>query len=83
MVKRALLIGVDAYQHGLVPLTSPVKNVERLDQVLRNSEIGGYEVKLLPNPTAQEMRIEIEQLFAMCSRSDLLYIFFPESQTFF
>lgn len=76
MVKRALLIGVDAYQHGLDPLSTTVKNVERLAQVLRNSEIGGYEVTALPNPTAQKMGIEIEQLFAMCSKSDLALFFF-------
>lgn len=76
MVRRALLIGVDAYQHGLDPLSTTVKNVERLAQVLKNSEIGGYEVTALLNPTARKMGIEIEQLFVRCSKSDLALFFF-------
>lgn len=76
MVRQALLIGVNAYQHGLDPLSTTVKNVERLAQVLRSSEIGGYDVIALPNPTARKMGIEIEQLFVRCSKSDLALFFF-------
>jgi branched-chain amino acid transport system substrate-binding protein len=51
MAKVALLIGVSQYEPGLTPLPAAAKDVEAMQQVLLNPEIGGFDdVTLLINP---------------------------------
>ena len=50
MGRYALLIGISNYNAGLTPLPSAVKDVDALQQVLLNPEIGGFvesDVKVL------------------------------------
>ena len=77
MAKIALLIGVSEYEPGLTPLPAATKDVEAMQQVLENPDIGGFdEVKVLVNPPRQEMEEAIEMLFDDRQRDDLLLLFF-------
>ena len=76
MAKRALLIGVNEYKVGLAGLSSPIKNVEALREILEDQN--GYRVSCLPNPSVQEMRREIELFFLNnnLERDDIGLLFF-------
>ena len=79
MAKVALLIGVSEYESGLNPLPSAVKDVDAMQQVLVNPDIGGFppdNVSLLKNPNRQTMAEAVEQLFAGRRKDDLLVLFF-------
>ena len=77
MAKVALLIGVSEYQPGLNPLPGSVLDVDALREVLVHPEMGGFaETYVLKNPQRQEMEDAIYQLFANCSRDDLLLFYF-------
>ncbi|MEH1825371.1 MAG: ribosomal protein L7/L12 [Nostoc sp.] len=77
MAKVALLIGVSEYEPGLNTLPAAVKDIEALQRVLKDSEMGGFdEVKALPNPDRQTMESEIETLFSGRAKDDLVLLFF-------
>ncbi|MEH2161370.1 MAG: ABC transporter substrate-binding protein [Nostoc sp.] len=77
MAKVALLIGVSEYEPGLTPLPAATKDVEAMQQVLLNPQIGGFDdVTLLINPQRQTMDEAIERLFSDRQRDDLLLLFF-------
>ncbi|MEH2464151.1 caspase, EACC1-associated type [Nostoc sp.] len=77
MAKVALLIGVSEYEPGLTPLPAATKDVEAMQRVLQNPEIGGFdEVKVLVNPRRQAMEEAIEILFDSRQRDDLALLFF-------
>jgi uncharacterized caspase-like protein len=77
MVKIALLIGVSEYQSGFTPLPAAKKDVEAIQRVLQNPEIGCFdEVKQLINPEPQPMLEAIETLFNGRQKDDLLLLFF-------
>ncbi|OUL23313.1 ABC transporter substrate-binding protein [Nostoc sp. RF31YmG] len=77
MVKVALLIGVSEYEPGLTPLPAAIKDLEAMQQVLENSEIGGFdEVTPLVNPQRHEMEEAIETFFDNRQKDDLLLLFF-------
>ena len=77
MVKVALLIGVSEYEPGLNPLPGAVKDIEALQRVLKDAEMGGFDdVKALSNPNRQTMESEIETLFSGRDKEDLVLLFF-------
>lgn len=77
MAKVALLIGVSEYEPGLTPLPAATKDVEAMQRVLQNPEIGGFDyVKVLLNPQQHEMAVAIETLFDGRQQDDLLLLFF-------
>ncbi|MEH2213977.1 caspase family protein [Nostoc sp.] len=77
MAKVALLIGVSEYEPGLNPLPAAVKDIEALQRVLKDLEMGGFDdVKALPNPDRQTMESEIETLFSGRAKDDLVLLFF-------
>ncbi|MEH2008221.1 caspase, EACC1-associated type [Nostoc sp.] len=77
MAKLALLIGVSEYEPGFTPLPAARKDVEAMEQVLRNPEIGGFDhVIPLINPQQHEMGVAIQTLFDGRHRDDLLLLFF-------
>ena len=77
MAKVALLIGVSEYEPGLTPLPATTKDVEAMQGVLQNPEIGGFDdVKVLINPQQYEMGVAIQTLFDSRQRDDLLLLFF-------
>jgi uncharacterized caspase-like protein len=77
MAKFALLVGVSDYEPGLNPLPSALKDIEAMQRVLQNPQVGGFDkVKILTNPDSHTMQYEIEMLFSACSKSDLVLLFF-------
>ena len=58
----ALLIGVSEYKHGLNPLPSAVKDVEAMQRILVNPEMGGFaeaDIKVLRNPQPDDIAYAI------------------------
>ncbi len=79
MAKIALLIGVSEYNHGLNPLPCAVKDVEAMQRVLVNPEMGGFalsDIKVLKNPQANDIAYAIYHLFADRQKDDLLLFYF-------
>ncbi|MEM9156314.1 MAG: caspase family protein [Cyanobacteria bacterium P01_F01_bin.33] len=77
MAKLALLIGVSEYESGFNSLPAAVRDVEALQRVLLDPEMGAFdEVKPLLNPDRQTMEDEIYALFSRCSKEDLVLVFF-------
>jgi hypothetical protein len=77
MAKVALLIGVSEYEQDLKPLPAAPKDVEAMQWVLQNTEIGSFdEVKPLLNPDPEAMRVEIETMFKGRKKDDLVLLFF-------
>ncbi|MEM9807107.1 MAG: caspase family protein [Cyanobacteria bacterium P01_D01_bin.56] len=77
MKKVALLIGVSEYEPGLTPLPASVRDIEAMQRVLEDPQVGNFhEVKQLANPTRQKMEEEIEALFSARSKDDLVVLFF-------
>jgi uncharacterized caspase-like protein len=77
MAKVALLIGVSEYEPGLNPLPAAVKDIEAMQRVLKDPEMGGFDtVKTLSNPDPQTMQYEIETLFSSATKDDLVVLFF-------
>ncbi|MDQ2098934.1 MAG: SUMF1/EgtB/PvdO family nonheme iron enzyme [Tychonema bourrellyi B0820] len=72
-----MLIGVSEYQPGLNPLPAAVKDIEALQRVLQDPEMGGFdEVKTLANPEPHAMQLAIETLFDSRAKDDLILLFF-------
>jgi hypothetical protein len=78
MVKVALLIGISEYREGLSGLPGTQKDISLMQQVLQNSEIGGFDqVDLLANPDRTQMESAIETLFTENrNRDDLVLLYF-------
>lgn len=79
MAKVALLIGVSEYEPGLNPLPAAVKDIEAMQELLLNPEIGSFaepDVIVLKNPERQAMEEAIESLFAGRHKDDLVMFFF-------
>jgi hypothetical protein len=77
MAKVALLIGVSEYEIGLNPLPAALKDVEAMQRVLSDLEIGGFdEVKTLINPDPLAMQEAIENVFYPRRRNDLTLLYF-------
>ena len=75
--KIALLIGVSEYGEGIPSLSAPLNDVTALKRVLENPKMGGFdEAKTLTNPDPTAMRIAVQQIFAVCSKEDLVLLFF-------
>ena len=76
MAKIALLIAVSEYESGLNPLPATIKDVEAMQRVLQNPEIGGFEVECLLNPDPLQMQTAIENLFLDSQRDDIVLLYF-------
>jgi formylglycine-generating enzyme required for sulfatase activity len=79
MAKIALLIGVSEYQPDLNPLPSAVKDVEAMQRILVNPEMGNFalsDITVLKNPQRQDIEDAIYHLFADRQKDDLLLFYF-------
>jgi hypothetical protein len=77
MEKVALLIGISEYHHGLNPLPNAINDIEALREVLEDSNRGAFDsVRLLPNPSRQEMEEAIYDLFSNREPDDLVLFYF-------
>lgn len=79
MARVALLIGVSEYEYGLNPLPGAIKDVEAIQQILLNPEMGEFadaDIVLLKNPVRQKMEEAIEHLFSGRRKDDLVLLYF-------
>ncbi|MBM0744086.1 caspase family protein [Phormidium sp. CLA17] len=79
MAKIALLVGVSEYEPGLNPLPGAVKDVDAMQRVLADPELGGFaeaDITVLKNPQRQAMEDEIYRLFSDRKKDDLLLFYF-------
>ncbi|MFN6475844.1 caspase, EACC1-associated type [Nostoc sp. DedQUE07] len=79
MAKVALLIGVSEYGADITSLLAATKDVEAMQRVLLNPEMGGFaetDVTALKNPDRQEVEDAIYRLFANRQKEDLLLFYF-------
>jgi formylglycine-generating enzyme required for sulfatase activity len=75
--KIALLIGVSEYEPGLNPLPGAVNDVDAMQRVLANPEMGEFaDIAVLKNPQRQDIEDAIYKLFANRSKDDLLLLYF-------
>ncbi len=75
--KMALLIGVSEYGAGIPPLLSALNDVQAMERVLQNPNLGNFaQVERLLNPDSVAMRIAIQKLFKNAGKEDLLLFFF-------
>jgi formylglycine-generating enzyme required for sulfatase activity len=74
--KIALLIGVSEYGAGIPPLLSALNDVQAMERVLQNPNLGNFaQVERLLNPDSVAMRIGIQKLFKNAGKEDLLFYF--------
>ena len=79
MAKIALLIGISKYEAGLAPLPKAEKDVDAMQRVLVNPEMGDFapgDVTVLKNPQRQEMEDAIYHLYANRQKDDLVLFYF-------
>ncbi|HNT49847.1 MAG TPA: caspase family protein [Cyclobacteriaceae bacterium] len=73
----ALIIGVSDYQNPELKLDKPVKDAEKLREVLtRDYTFNNRDIKFLANPTRQSVLKELVQLRKELSKRDNLLIFY-------
>lgn len=77
MAKVALLIGVSEYGEGLSNLPGTLEDLQAMQRVLENPQIGGFDkVEVLPNPNRTDMERAIETLFNEDRRRDDLVLLY-------
>ncbi len=73
----ALVIANDQYDDpGLRSLVAPAQDATALAEVLADPSVGGFEVRVLHNAAAQEIRFAVEDFFADRAPEDLLMLHF-------
>jgi formylglycine-generating enzyme required for sulfatase activity len=77
MAKIAYLFGVSEYESWLDPLPAAVKDVDAMEIVLRDPQIGGFdEVEAFRNLGSGEIRDRMETLFTNRQADDLVLLYF-------
>ncbi|NJL91017.1 MAG: SUMF1/EgtB/PvdO family nonheme iron enzyme [Coleofasciculaceae cyanobacterium SM2_1_6] len=79
MGRYALLVGISTYPDGLNPLPSAVRDIDALQEVLIDPEIGGFaesDVEALKDVDETAIRKGISRLFANRNSDDLLLFYF-------
>ena len=75
--RSALIVASDDYTDpGLRQLRAPASDAQALAGVLRDPEIGGFEVRTLLNEPAHEVTLAVEEFFADRRPDDLLLLHF-------
>ena len=73
----ALVVANDQYADpGLRRLMAPAHDAEALAEVLADPAVGGFDVRVLQNESAQGTRLAVEDFFADRSPEDLLLLHF-------
>ncbi|RZT13579.1 putative caspase-like protein [Kribbella sp. VKM Ac-2569] len=73
----ALVVANDQYDDpGLKRLVAPAQDAAALAEVLADPSVGGFEVRVLHNESAQEIRLAVEDFFADRAPEDLLLLHF-------
>ncbi len=75
--RSALIVASDDYTDpGLRQLRAPASDAQALAGVLRDPQIGGFEVRTLLNEPAHEVNLAVEEFFADRRPDDLLLLHF-------
>jgi hypothetical protein len=75
--RSALIVASDNYTDpGLQRLRAPASDAQALAGVLRDPDIGGFEVRTLLNEPAHEVTLAVEEFFADRRPDDLLLLHF-------
>jgi uncharacterized RDD family membrane protein YckC len=75
--RSALIVASDDYTDpGLRRLRAPASDAQALAAVLRDPEIGGFDVRTVLNQPAHEVNLAVEEFFADRSPDDLLLLHF-------
>jgi hypothetical protein len=75
--RSALIIASSAYQDpGLRRLRAPGSDAQALGEVLRDPQIGGFDVRTLLDQPAHEVNLAVEEFFADRRPNDLLLVHF-------
>jgi uncharacterized caspase-like protein len=73
--RSALIVASDSYADpGLGRLRAPASDAEALAAVLRDPQIGGFEVRTLLNAPAHEVNLAVEEFFDDRRPDDLLLL---------
>ncbi|MET9274608.1 caspase family protein [Kribbella sp. NPDC003557] len=73
----ALVVANDHYDDpGLRSLVAPAQDAAALAETLADPSVGGFEVRVLRNESAQEIRVAVEDFFADRQPEDLLLLHF-------
>lgn len=77
MARRALLIGIDTFDHaGITPLKAPVNDARRLAELLRRDDVGGFEVETVENCDATTLRRKVHAFFSKAGSKDQSVVYF-------
>lgn len=75
--RAALLIGCSEYQDPtFTRLRTPAEDVEALQRVLDDPEIGGFTSQPLLNKSSEEIRKQIDEFFSNRKSDDFLLLYF-------
>src|SRR5262245_941922 len=76
--RLALVVANDSYRdEGLAALYAPVYEARQLGELLRDPEIGGFDlVDILPNESKPEIERQLERMFASAEPGDLIALYF-------
>jgi type VII secretion protein EccCb len=76
--RLALIVANDSYRdEGLAALYAPVYEARQLGELLRDPEIGGFDlVDILPNESKPEIERQMERMFASAEPGDLITLYF-------
>ncbi|MDH2388188.1 caspase family protein [Streptomyces sp. HNM0663] len=75
--RSAFVVTVSAYTDaGLARLRAPAQDAAALKEVLGSSDIGGFDVHGLTDPTAQEIRSGVDDFLAGRGTDELLVVYF-------
>ncbi|MEE2038815.1 RDD family protein [Nocardiopsis sp. CT-R113] len=76
-IRHALIVATDTYQDdGLERLKSPGQDAVALADVLRDPEVGGFEVEILRNEPAHVLNRRVDDFFSDRHREDSLLLHF-------
>jgi len=75
--RLALVVANEDYaDDGLRRLAAPGRDADALAEILGYRSVGGFDVQVLRNESAQQIRFAIEDFFADRSPTDLLLVHF-------
>src|SRR6185436_7866453 len=75
--RLALVVANEDYaDDGLRRLAAPGRDADALAEILGDRSVGGFDVQVLRNESAQQVRFAIEDFFADRSPTDLLLVHF-------
>jgi hypothetical protein len=75
--RRALIVAIDEYADaGLRRLRAPASDAAALAEALAEPGVGDFDVEVVHNGTAQEIRLSVEELFTDAHPDDLLLMHF-------